>query len=126
MLVLNFMLSLMTSFKPFFNLGENDIVADAICYQFFESNQNIYTEDGISVNGEWIYSPHPLDEVWLSEPEHQDRRGKMEAQHCQHEECQCIQVHNTPTPATPVNSSEIEALSGDDSTVDSSPHDEMS
>ena len=50
----------------------------------------------------------------------------MQAQHHWHEECQCIQVHNTPMHGTPTNSPEIAAVSNDDSIIDSSPLDEMS
>ena len=70
MLVLNFMLSLMTSFKPFFMLDDNDIVVDAICDLLFKNNCDTYAEDEFSVDGDLIYSPPPLDEVWHSEPEH--------------------------------------------------------
>ena len=85
MSVLNFRLSLMTSLNVF-NLGENYMVVDAIFNQLFESKHDVYAEDEFSVDGELIYSLPPLDEVWLSEPEDHDRREKMHAQHCRHEE----------------------------------------
>ena len=109
-------------FQTVFSLGYNNIVVDAICNQLFENNWDIYDEDEFSVDEELIYSLPPLDEVGLSEPEHE----KMQAQCCQNEECQCIQVHNTPMPANPADSPEIVAVSDDDCTADSSPHDEMS
>ena len=74
------------------------MVVDAICNQLFESNWDIYAEDELSLDGEMIYSPPSLDDVWLSEPEHQERSEKMQVKHCWHEECQCIQaftVHGT-------------------------------
>ena len=77
MLVLNFMLSLMTSFKTIFSLGDNDMVVDAICSQLFESNWDVYAEDELSVDWELIYSPPPLDKVWLSESECQDGRNRF-------------------------------------------------
>ena len=42
----------------------------------FRVFQELVAEDEFSVNGELIYSPPPLDEVWLSEPEHQDKRER--------------------------------------------------
>ena len=78
MLVLNFILSLMTSFKPFL-VWVNDIVADTVLMELFENNQNICAEDEFSMGGEQIYFPPPLDKSWLSEPDPQDRRKKMQA-----------------------------------------------
>ena len=57
-------------FHTVFSLDDNDIVVDAFCNQLFENNQDIYAEDELNVDRELIYSPPPLDEVWLSEPEH--------------------------------------------------------
>ena len=48
----------------------------------------------------------------------------MHAQHCRHEEDQCIQVCNTLQPI-PSYSPDIEAVSNDNSSVDSSPNVEM-
>ena len=45
----------------------------------------------------------------------------MHAQCCHHEECQHIQVLNTPMPVTFANSPDVAAVSDDDSAVDSSP-----
>ena len=78
-------------FQIIFSLGDNDMVIDTICNQLFESNWDVNAEDEFSVDGVLIYSPPLLDEVWLSEPEHQDRREKMHTQCHQHEEYQCIQ-----------------------------------
>ena len=49
----------------------------------------------------------------------------MQTQCYQHEECQCIQVCDTPSPIPPT-SPDIAAILDDDSSVDSSPHVEMS
>ena len=83
-------------FQTVFNLDDNDMVADAIWNQLFKYNWNICAENEFSVDGALIYSPPSLDEVWLSESEPQDRKEKVHAQCCQHEEHQCIQVYNTP------------------------------
>ena len=59
MLVLNFMLSLMTSFEQF-------LVWVTVTFVI-----NCLKVIGISMlRMELICSPPPLDEVWLSEPEH--------------------------------------------------------
>ena len=46
-----------------YSLEGKDMLVDAICNQFCESNQDIYAEDELSMDGESIYFPHPLDEV---------------------------------------------------------------
>ena len=61
-------------FQTVLTSGENDIVFNTICNQLFESNLDFYDE-----NEFMIYSPPPLDEDYLSEPEHWDRKEKMQA-----------------------------------------------
>ena len=46
-------------FQTIFSLGDNDMVVDAIFNQLFESNEDVYAEDEISVDGELIYSTAP-------------------------------------------------------------------
>ena len=77
------------------------------------------------MDGELIYSLPSLDDVWLSELEHGDRREWMHAPHHQHEDCQYITFCHTLIPL-PSNSPDIAAVSNDDSSVDSSAHVEMS
>ena len=112
-------------FQTVFSLGDNNIVADTICKQLFGSNWNIYAKDVFSVDGELIYSLPPSDEVWLSEPECWDRREKVQAKHCQHEECLFIQFHDNPPP-TSAHSPDVATNLDDDSYIDSWPHVEMS
>ena len=50
------------------------MVVNVICNELFGSNGDLYANDEFSVDGETIYSPSPLDEVWLSKPEHWDRK----------------------------------------------------
>ena len=69
-------------FQTIFSSGDKNMVVDAICNQLFESNQDVYAEDDFGIYGELIYFPPPLDQFWLSKPEHQDRREKMHAQCC--------------------------------------------
>ena len=69
-------------FQTVFSSCDNDIIVDAICNHMLESNWYIYAQDELSMTGEMIYCPPPLDEVWLSEPERHDRREKMQAKHC--------------------------------------------
>ena len=71
-----------------------------------------------------LFSP-PLDEVWLSKPESQDGRERMQAQCHWHEEHQYILAHHSSAPM-PTTSPDIAADSDDDSSVDSSPHDKIS
>ena len=59
-------------FQIVFSSGENDMVVNAICNYLIESNQDVFAEDEFSVDGKY--------EVQLSEPEHQNRREKMQTQ----------------------------------------------
>ena len=49
----------------------------------------------------------------------------MQAQCCGDEECQCIQVYNSPPPTIPANSPDIVVVSDDDSSVHLSPQVEI-
>ena len=77
------------------------------------------------MDGELIYSLPSLDEVCFSQSEHHDQKEKMQAQHHQQEEHQCIHVCNTLSPM-PAHSPDVAVVSDDDSSVDSSPYVEMS
>ena len=112
-------------FQTVFGSGENEIVVDAICNHLFGSNWDLYAEDEFGVDVELIYSPSPLDEVWLSEPEHWDSKEKMQSQNYWHKVHQCIRVCHTSAPMPPNSPPDVAAVL-DDSSVDSSSHVEMS
>jgi len=86
-------------FETVFSSGVDDGVVDSICYRLFESNQDIYVDPEFNFNGELVYSPPPLDEIWLTDPERRERIDKLRDQRIQNEDIQCVQAQ--PTPSTP-------------------------
>ena len=50
-----------------FSSDEDDVTNDAIFNHLFESNGDLYAIIELSAEGELIYSPPCLDEVWFSE-----------------------------------------------------------
>ena len=67
-------------FETVYSSGEDDGVVDAICDRLFESNKDIYVEPEFNFDGELVYSPSPLDDVWLTEPERRERIDKLRYQ----------------------------------------------
>jgi hypothetical protein len=57
------------SFQTVFSSGDNDAVMYAICNNLFDTNQEVYAEDDFDADGNLVYRPPPLDEVWLDESE---------------------------------------------------------
>ncbi len=74
-------------FETVFITG-NDALLDDICNHLFDSDRNFYLyDDEITYNDPLVYHPPPLDEVWLSEPEHW-------ACSCELEECHHVAEDN--------------------------------
>ena len=60
--------------------------------------------------GELVYSPPPLDEVWLTEPERRERRERLREQRLRQEEI--LKVKNQRIPQTPFSPQEGEEGDG--------------
>ena len=67
-------------FQTVFSSGENDAVVDAISNLLWDNNRELYVEQEFDENGNLIYQPPPLDEVWLSEPERRERKDRLRQQ----------------------------------------------
>ena len=68
-----------------YSSGEDDGVVDAICDRLFESNSDIYVEPEYDFDDELVYSPPPLDEIWLTEPERRERIDRFRDQRIRNE-----------------------------------------
>ncbi len=69
-------------FETVFGTG-NDALLDDICNQLFDSDRDFYLyDDEITSDDPLVYHPPPLDEVWLSEPEHRACCCELEEQLC--------------------------------------------
>ena len=53
---------------------------DKICHKLLANSRECYIEEEYDEHGVLIYKPPPLDEVWLSEPEHRDHRAELDKQ----------------------------------------------
>ena len=97
------------------------MVVGALCSHLFKNNQAPYNENAFSAEGGLIYSPFSLNEVWLSEPEHEDKIVKMQAQ-CDHQqECKCIRVCFDPALMPPDSFPGVATALDDDNVHSSSP-----
>ena len=54
---------------------------DELCNLLFDSSRDWYTEEEYNGDGNLLYKPPPLDNVWLSKPEQRERRDALEQQH---------------------------------------------
>ncbi len=51
-----------------FRNGDKDSVFEAITNMLWENSGEKYDEEEYDTDGDLVYQPPPLDEVWLSEP----------------------------------------------------------
>eukprot|EP00956_Cyclotella_meneghiniana_P015168 scaffold23014_cov71-Cyclotella_meneghiniana.AAC.1 len=67
------------NFQTVFNDGKTSEEVDKICNQLIVESRDCYVQEEYDdEDGVLIYSPPPLDEVWLSEPERRERRHELE------------------------------------------------
>ncbi len=92
------------NFETVFSSGKDEEVAEAICKNLFENEKDIYVKPEYK-DGELIYLPPPLDEIWLSEPERREHKKKLCDQRIRHEEGERLRSRNTPLPSPPSNDS---------------------
>ena len=69
------------NFETLFNDGKSSDEVDKISNQLFVESHDCYVEEEYDEDGILVYSPPPLDEVWLSEPERRECRQALEKQH---------------------------------------------
>ncbi len=58
------------NFEMVFSSGKDAGVAEAVCKNLLKNERDVYVKLEYE-DGELIYLPPPLDEIWLSEPERQ-------------------------------------------------------
>ncbi len=54
-------------FHTVYGDGEGKLITDAICDLLWENDWELYAEDKYGPDGSLIYTPPPLDKVWLDE-----------------------------------------------------------
>ena len=88
-------------FQTVSSSGDNDPVIDAICNNLFDTNQEVYAEDEFDADGNLVYRPPPLDEVWLDESEKRDHRDQLRCQRDITEERERSNRLRIPAPTPP-------------------------
>ena len=68
------------NFQTVFHDGKTTEELDRICDELFATNRDCFVEEEFDDDGVLIYTPPPLDEVWLSEPERRERREALDKQ----------------------------------------------
>ena len=79
-------------FETVFSSGEDDEVINALCEELFEDSRDVYAEPEYNLDGDLVYEPPPLDEVWLTEPERRERKEKLRDQRIRREEIERLRA----------------------------------
>ena len=84
--------------------GTDDMITDTICDLLWENDREIYAEDEFGPDGSLIYTPPPLDKVWLDEEGLRERRTRLLEQRHRVERRIRQQTQAVPTPTEPDDS----------------------
>lgn len=107
-------------FQTVFNDAQHDEVTDAICKELFEDSRDIYVEPEYDDDGHLVYSPPPLDEIWLTEPERRERKQRLRDQRLRNQEIMREKAHSIPpTLPDPSPSRNLPQISDDERSVES-------
>ena len=72
-------------FETVYSGGSSGDEFETIVNGLFETSLETYAEEEYDDDGELVYSPPPLDEVWLSEGERRERRQSLKDQRERHQ-----------------------------------------
>ena len=95
-------------FETFIRTRDCKSVFNAICNDMFELNRVCYAKDDHDDNVNIIYKRVPLEDVWLDEQGHRDRRHKLEDFHRRREDFICKKNHAVPD-IIPLNTKDYDA-----------------
>ena len=101
----------------------NDAINNAICDILWQTDREIYAEDEFDADGELIYTPPPLDDVWLSADDRAEKKARLRQQRIRREKQ--IKARNDSVPTTSPSKQTLpnlpEVSDDDDSLVGDSP-----
>ena len=85
-------------FQTVFSTGDCNAVVDEICNNLFEFNRYVYVEDEFDIDGNLVYHPPPLDEVWLDEHDGRDQidwlhHPRAITKEREQSKCLCLPAH---------------------------------
>jgi hypothetical protein len=87
-------------FHTVFGDGEGNLITDAICDLSWKNDWELYAEDKYGPDGSLIYTPPPLDKVWLDKEGLHERHQKLLDQHRRVEHQTQIKMQAVPTLQT--------------------------
>jgi hypothetical protein len=87
-------------FHTVYGDGEGNLITDPICDLLWENDGELYAEDEYGPDGSLIYTPPPLDKVWLDEEGLHERRERLLDQHRRVEHQTCMKKQAVPIPQT--------------------------
>jgi hypothetical protein len=87
-------------FHAVYGDGEGNLITDTICNLLWENDQELYAEDKYGPDRSLIYTPPPLDKVWLDEEGLCKRCQQLLDQHRWIEHQTQIKKQAVPTPQT--------------------------
>lgn len=88
-------------FHTLYGAGRKDTITNTICNLLWANDHEIYAEDKCGPDGTFIYTPPPLDKVWLDEEGVRDQRNCLITQHHHVEQEFCTKSQAVPTPTKP-------------------------
>ena len=109
------------NFETVFHDGKSDEEFQTICNDLFVNSRDCYMEEEYNDDGVLIYTPPPLDEFWLSEPERRERRHALDKQRIrtEHRERELMESRDhkwrQSSRAPPLVESDVASDSEDDS-----------
>jgi hypothetical protein len=111
------------NFETVPSLGDDEDEFEHICNGLFENCRDWYVEPEYNSDGDLVYEPPPLDEIWLTEPERRKRKERLRNQRVRREEIERLRAETIPTQ-TPNDSHTPEPDNGpivldDEASVDS-------
>jgi len=71
--------------------ADNWTLYDALSNLLWDSDRDQYAEEEYDADGMLVYTPPPLDKVWLNEPERRNREKRLREQHNRREQQEKIQ-----------------------------------
>ena len=91
-------------FESVFSSGPDDAVINAICKDLYNTSRKVFATDEHDAHDNLVYTPPPLDEVWLDEEGREQHKLELRQQHKRNDELMRLRdmeiADMAPTSAT--------------------------
>ena len=64
-------------FETTYHRGQNEPVIDQLCNNIFDFSRSWYAEEEYETEGQLIYRPPPLPDVWIDDPGRQEQKEHL-------------------------------------------------